>query len=149
MNIIAKIFDNCTPRQNEDGSYCWEYNGHKNTDTMRVSYGTVYDPETKKSYKAHRLVCSAFHGEPQEGEVVNHLCCNPSCCNPMHLEWTTPKNNVRYSIVEGNRVLKLSAQDIEDIRASTLSRKQLIAKYNVSQAYISMIIRNERRTQGY
>ena len=67
----------------------------------------------------------------------------------MHLEWTTPKNNVRYSIVEGNRVLKLSAQDIEDIRASTLSRKQLIAKYNVSQAYISMIIRNERRTQGY
>lgn len=56
---------------------------------------------------AQRLVCLAFHGGPRLATadpnapydwrlVVNHLCCNPCCLNPRHLQWTTQRENLAY-----------------------------------------------------
>lgn len=47
---------------------------------------------------AHRLVCFVFNGPPPNGQHkhVNHLCCNPSCLNPRHLQWATVLGNMQY-----------------------------------------------------
>lgn len=56
---------------------------------------------------AHRLVCLAFNGGPRLATaqphaphdwrlVVNHMCSNPSCLNPRHLQWVTLQQNTHF-----------------------------------------------------
>lgn len=43
--------------------------------------------------RAHRVVWEALNGPIPEGMVIDHLCRNRSCVNPMHLEPVTVKEN--------------------------------------------------------
>ena len=43
--------------------------------------------------RAHRVVWEALNGSIPEGMVLDHLCRNRSCVNPMHLESVTVKEN--------------------------------------------------------
>lgn len=49
----------------------------------------------RKQY-VHRLVYEDTHGPIQPGNQVNHLCVNPSCNNPHHLEEATIAQNANY-----------------------------------------------------
>jgi hypothetical protein len=42
----------------------------------------------------HRLMYCVEIGPIGEGMVIDHLCNNRGCCNPSHLQMTTPKNNL-------------------------------------------------------
>jgi len=44
---------------------------------------------------AHRIVWEHFHGPCPEGLELDHLCVNPGCVNPAHLEWVTHAENMR------------------------------------------------------
>lgn len=45
---------------------------------------------------AHQVVCWAFHGPAPCGHsMVIHVCENPRCLNPFHLQHGTPKQNAR------------------------------------------------------
>ena len=44
---------------------------------------------------AHRLAYQASEGDIAPGLVLDHLCRNPRCCNPDHLEPVTQRVNVR------------------------------------------------------
>jgi hypothetical protein len=44
-------------------------------------------------WAVHRLVYTFVHGEIEEGFVIDHLCRNRQCCNPLHLEKVTIKEN--------------------------------------------------------
>lgn len=53
-------------------------------------------PDNKKIVEyAHRLVCFAFNGAPNPSshKVVSHICNNPKCLNPRHLQWDTIVGN--------------------------------------------------------
>ncbi len=52
----------------------------------------------KKRY-THRVAYELLVGVVPEGLELDHLCRNPACCNPAHLEPVTHAENVRRGIV--------------------------------------------------
>lgn len=75
----------------EDGSGCWLWTGamYKN------GYGYVYVLGRNRT-GAHRAVYEKLVGPIPRGLVLDHLCRNPRCVNPGHLEVVTRRvNNLR------------------------------------------------------
>lgn len=50
-----------------------------------------------KIQRCHRLSYAEAFGEIPDGLVVNHLCGNPRCVDPEHLEAVTQADNVAYA----------------------------------------------------
>jgi hypothetical protein len=66
---------------------CWEWPGNLSV----LGYGRVQ--LKKKLWYAHRLVFEFVVGKIPSGLVLDHLCMNPQCCRPDHLEAVTPGEN--------------------------------------------------------
>lgn len=47
-----------------------------------------------RTYKLHRLVCEAFHGEPATGQVCMHIDENAANNRPENLAWGLQKENL-------------------------------------------------------
>lgn len=71
----------------EFGSDCWIWTGSCQVD----GYGRVQF--RGKSWRAHRAIYTLLVDEIPEGLVLDHLCRNPSCVNPEHLEPVTQQEN--------------------------------------------------------
>lgn len=54
-------------------------------------YGRVWDDG--KTRPAHRVACELFVGPIPAGLQLDHLCRNPACVNPAHLEPVTNRTN--------------------------------------------------------
>lgn len=72
--------------QKTDG--CWEWLAAKN----RWGYGVFYGGE--RAEQAHRFAYRTLIGPIPEGLTIDHLCRNPGCVNPAHLEPVTQRENV-------------------------------------------------------
>ncbi len=70
-------------------SACWEWEAAKD----RHGYGKVH--WEGRVAAAHRVVYEALIGSIPEGEQLDHLCRNPACVNPGHLEPVTSRENTR------------------------------------------------------
>ena len=73
----------------EPNSGCWIWLKALN----QAGYGHM--TVRNKQVGAHRISYMAFKGEIPHGLELDHLCRNPSCVNPDHLEPVTRKVNVR------------------------------------------------------
>ena len=71
---------------------CWEWTGADNG----VGYGKFY-PTTNKGVYAHRYSYERHRGPIPEGLELDHLCQNPACVNPEHLEAVTHQVNMSRS----------------------------------------------------
>ncbi len=67
---------------------CWEWTG------ARGSYGHGRFSLNGRVISAHRYLYEKIHGPTPDGMHVDHLCRNPPCVRPDHLEAVTPKENV-------------------------------------------------------
>lgn len=67
---------------------CWLWQGTRD----RRGYGQLR--VNKKSRPAHRISYELLVGPIPVGLVIDHLCRNPSCVNPAHLEAVTDRVNI-------------------------------------------------------
>lgn len=70
-------------------SGCWEYTGK----LKWGGYGLIR--VGGKDRRAHRVVYEALIGPIPPDLVIDHLCFNKRCVNPMHMEVVTPGENTR------------------------------------------------------
>jgi hypothetical protein len=61
-----------------------------------------------KDRKPHRLVYEALVGPVPDGHVLDHLCRNRACCNPMHIEVVTNAENIKRGLAGRNNADKTS-----------------------------------------
>ena len=78
---------------------CWNWTGAKGS----AGYGTiiVHDEKGKHGRGAHRVSYEQLVGPVPAGLELDHLCRNPSCINPEHLEPVTRGENIRRGSLPG------------------------------------------------
>ena len=133
-------FDNAMSKIKEfseefDGGYidlCWKWLKGVNSD----GYGRM--TISGKDSRVHIFSCEAKYGRHRrQDEVTRHLCSNKICCNPDHLEFGTPTENSRDTLLDGsNKRLKLDRNKVENIRDSIESLEKLSDMYGVSETTI-------------
>jgi hypothetical protein len=71
----------------------------------RDGYGLIpKGPGQKGNFYAHRVVFEMYGGVIPDGYELDHLCFNPSCVNPAHLEPVTKAENMRRARLEHDSV---------------------------------------------
>lgn len=107
----------------------------------RQGYGRIM--KKGNYFRVHRYFYEQKFGKIAEGLVVDHLCRNPSCINPDHMEVVTNAENVR----RGNSA-KLNYSLVENIkniyRNMNFTQLELAKNFGVTQSTISRIV-NQRR----
>lgn len=156
---IEERFWSKVNRKTEDE--CWEWTGAK---ANRYGY-ILFEGKIKKA--AHVVLALQGIRVPR-GKVVLHECDNPPCVNPKHLKIGTQKENMedaskkgrcgaqkypekykngRPPVMKGeqNPASKLQKDDVLEIRrcyeAGEMTQVQLAAKFYVTQAMISLIVK--------
>lgn len=81
---------------------------------------------------AHRASYIQNVGKIPEGLVVRHKCHNVRCINPRHLVTGTQAQNIMDSIIAGRIRTKLSTEQVEAIRISTGSQREVAKAFGVS-----------------
>ncbi len=66
---------------------CWEWAKYRSSS----GYGMIHR-QGKPTY-VHRVAYEMLVGPIPDGLHLDHLCRNPPCCNPLHLEPVTPREN--------------------------------------------------------
>lgn len=82
--IPATIYNRLT--EAEDG--CWEWNGYRDY----LGYGQVRI--NWKCYYVHIIVYESLVGLVPMGLELDHVCRNPACARPSHLEPVTHRTNL-------------------------------------------------------
>lgn len=130
--------------QKSEDANCWNWLGAKDQDGYGI-YG-----HNKKTTRAHRLLASTVYGAIESGNVVMHLCDNPSCCNPGHLVIGSIQANVSDRENKGRRTppkgelhksSKITAAQALEIRYSTLTERELATKYGIGKTQVGDIRR--------
>lgn len=96
---------------------------------------------TQGRARAHRLMYERHVGPIPENTELDHLCVNPPCCNPAHLEPVTHQENIRRA-----RHVKLTAYSAGWVKtfAAMGFRKTDIARfYGVSVNTVHTVLRGE------
>lgn len=73
----------------EDSAGCWVWTGGRSK-----GYG-AFHPKSGTSVRAHRFAYEQVVGEIPEGLHLDHLCRNPPCVNPFHLDPVPSAVNTR------------------------------------------------------
>lgn len=84
MSHLSKVYD-----QLKQVGDCWEWQGPR----QKYGHGQVW--LAGRTRPAYRVVWEDFHGPVPDGLELDHLCRNPPCCNPEHLEPVSHAENMR------------------------------------------------------
>lgn len=128
---------------------CWLWTGALDKD----GYGQIFNPDTKRPMKAHRLSWILHHGPIAADVHVLHRCDVRNCVAPHDLFEGNQDANMKDAAAKGRlsvarpRRRKLAPAEMQAILAAPESRGvvvRLAAQYGVTKAYVSLL-RNGRR----
>ena len=111
---------------------CWIVTGYLNLD----GYGYMVD-DTGKQRCAHIVMWEREHGPVPDDLQLDHLCVQPPCIRPEHLEPVTNAVNSRRS-----RSAKLTADDVQQVRQllkAKVTHREIASRFGVCTATISHI----------
>ena len=97
-------------------SSCWEYRGHK---TKEGYHQFWFDGVTRV---AHRVSYTLLVGEIPLDKQIDHLCRNPGCVNPDHLQIVDERTN----ILRGHNIAAKMARRTHCAHGHPLSGHNLI-----------------------
>lgn len=80
-------------------SSCWEWIGGRDRDGYGIFSIHVPGKTRHKTVLAHRFAYQTFIGLIPDGLVIDHLCRNPACVNPTHLEPVSNRENLIRGII--------------------------------------------------
>lgn len=103
FEVPADLHDSFWSRVDKAGD-CWLWNGSRN----REGYGYFLLPDGKRR-GAHRISHVIAKGPLRTGQVIDHLCRNPRCVNPAHLEAVSNRENTRRGTAGLHRVRERAA----------------------------------------
>lgn len=139
-----------------DKSECWEWLAARSSRKTIFGYGIMW--VAGKKFKAHQFALALKEKKPDGKWFCCHRCDNPPCCNPNHLFWGTPKDNVQDCIKKGRYNKErgedrynatLNEEKVREIRLKYETIKgetidTLAAKYGVGRTMIFAIIKRTR-----
>ena len=102
---------------------CWIWNGSR-----KSKWGHCSVSIGGKEFSAHRLLYEERVGPIPEGLELDHLCKNPACVRPDHLEPVIHAENIRRS-----PLAKLTWGEVNLIRSSPLGPKALSEQLDISR----------------
>jgi len=122
---------------------CWIYTGHK-----IYGYGRIF--VNNRTECAHRYSWCLKHKQSiPDGQLVRHMCDNPSCVNPDHLELGTHQDNAndrnsrnRQAKGSSHGKAKLSEQQVRLIKLrlqDNLSHQKIAEEFGVRHGTIHAI----------
>ena len=76
-----------------DESGCWIWHGQRNNAGYGMAFRICSCGEGTTFMPAHRMAYLMIVGPIPDGLVIDHLCRNPPCVNPAHLEAVTAREN--------------------------------------------------------
>lgn len=141
FDVIKKLFNGLKINKN---TQCWEWQKGKTNGYGEITFNY-------KTYLVHRLMWQIFYGpipnhDSYHGLCILHKCDNRKCCNPNHLFIETAGDNNRDRAQKGrgingeqHKLSKLNEEDIQLIRKSSLSSRQVAKIINVSPTLIKNI----------
>ena len=82
--------------------YIWQKRLHAKN--KNGGYG-IMSTSGKREVLVHRFVCESVYGiAPIDKPFACHSCGNPKCCNPEHLYWGSPSDNIQDALSMGTHV---------------------------------------------
>jgi hypothetical protein len=109
--LLKRFMDKVSP---EPMSGCWLWTGAVDQNGYgRIWSGGITDAGNKRALIAPRVSYQEHVGPIPEGLVVRHICDNPACVAPYHLEIGTMKQNVRDMIDRGRDKFRLDLKERE------------------------------------
>jgi hypothetical protein len=122
-------------------SGCWNWLGYRNERGYGVE--TLPDDSSPHGYRsryAHRAYYERAKGSIPRHLHLDHLCRNPSCVNPNHLEAVTPAENVQRGLAA-----KLTPETVTAMRLrhaeGDVTTLQLAKAYGIHHSQVSRVVR--------
>lgn len=115
-------------------SGCWNWMG-----VVQGERGYGLFSQNGKQLRAYRWFYEQRHGPIPHGLVIDHLCRNPMCVNPDHLQAVTNAENIRRGIAA-----KLMADEVREMRecyAAGMMIRDIAERFGMSMSQTSRIVR--------
>jgi len=117
---------------------CWEFTGSKSNGYGRVQRNGVKMP-------SHQFTWLKLVGPIPDGLEMDHLCRNPPCCNPEHLEPVTHRENV----LRGESPMAKNARKTRCMKGHELVEGNLVKRQLPARVCLTCYAAAPRFTRSY